>query len=146
RGPLVYTAEWVDSPDKHVRNIVLSRDDKLTARFEPALLHGVEVIKGQAESYSYDERHNLKHSREPFTAIPYYAWANRGPGQMEVWIANSQASVRPVPYPSLTMRSKVTSSVEPSSSNGVKKGPEMVADGEEPTSSRDEGSAFDWLP
>jgi hypothetical protein len=145
RGPLVYAAEWVDSPDKHVRNIVLSGDEQLTSRFEPALLNGVEVIKGQADDYSYDEKQNVKHTRESFTAIPYYAWANRGPGQMEVWIAASQAAAHPTPYPTLATKSKVTSSGPTMAENGVRD-PRLVADQEEPTSSTDTSSFYDWLP
>lgn len=145
RGPLVYAAEWVDSPDKHVRNIVLSGDEKLAAHFEPALLNGVEVIKGQADGFSYDERHNLKHTREPFTAIPYYAWANRGAGQMEVWIAASDSAAHPTPFPTLATKSKVTSSGPTVAENGVRD-PRLVADQEEPTSSADTSSFYDWLP
>jgi hypothetical protein len=33
---------------------------------------------------------------QEFTAIPYYAWANRGKGEMLVWIPNSEAGVQPV--------------------------------------------------
>ncbi len=145
RGPLVYAAEWADSPDKHVRNIVLSQDEKLAAQFEPALLNGVEVIKGEANSYTYDEKHNRKHTREPFTAIPYYAWANRGPGQMEVWIATSEDAVHVTPYPTLATRSKVTSSGPTMAENGVRD-PRLVADQEEPSSSSDVTSFYDWLP
>ncbi len=31
---------------------------------------------------------------QDFTAIPYFAWANRGPGEMIVWIANSESALR----------------------------------------------------
>jgi DUF1680 family protein len=27
-----------------------------------------------------------------FTAVPYYAWCNRGPGPMRVWLADGQRS------------------------------------------------------
>jgi DUF1680 family protein len=30
---------------------------------------------------------------EPFTAIPYYAWANRGKGEMMVWFPERVTSV-----------------------------------------------------
>ena len=30
-----------------------------------------------------------------FTAVPYYAWADRGPGQMLVWLPLTAAAVRP---------------------------------------------------
>jgi hypothetical protein len=32
---------------------------------------------------------------KPFLAIPYYAWANRGPGQMLVWLPRTSAAVKP---------------------------------------------------
>ena len=145
RGPLVYAAEWVDSPDKHVRNIVLSDKDKLKAEFRPALLSGVEIIEGTAEAYRYDADHQLKHQEEKFTAIPYYAWANRGSGQMEVWIADTEAAVHPTPFPTLAMKSTVTASGTNVTENGVKD-PRMVADGEEPASSNDTSSSYDWTP
>ncbi len=54
RGPIVYAAEWADSPDKHVRNILLSDNEKLRAEYKPELLTGVEVIEGSVEAYRYD--------------------------------------------------------------------------------------------
>ena len=101
RGPIVYAAEWADSPDKHVRNILLSDNENLKAEYKPDLLNGVEVIEGSVEGYRYGAKHELQHNREAFTAIPYYAWANRGHGQMEVWIANSETALHPVHYPTI---------------------------------------------
>ncbi len=69
RGPIVYCLEWPDNPGASVRDAILPDGEKLTAQFEPDLLNGVETIKAG----------RLK-------AIPYYAWANRGKGDMEVWI------------------------------------------------------------
>jgi len=69
RGPVVYCLEWPDNPGVRVRDAVLPDGEKLAAQFEPDLLNGVETIKAGL----------LK-------AIPYYAWANRGRGDMEVWI------------------------------------------------------------
>jgi DUF1680 family protein len=69
RGPIVYCLEWPDNPGVNLPDAVLSDSDPLTAQFEPGLLNGVETIQAG----------RLK-------AIPYYAWANRGKGRMEVWI------------------------------------------------------------
>jgi hypothetical protein len=69
RGPIVYCLEWPDNPGASVRSAVVTDHDKLTAQFEPDLLNGVETIKAGH-----------------WKAIPYYAWANRGKGAMEVWI------------------------------------------------------------
>jgi len=145
RGPLVYCAEWADSPDKHVRNLVLQPQQSFTAEFDPNKLAGVEVLKGQALAYRYDAHHQLQHSEQPFIAIPYYAWANRGPGQMEVWIAASGTAAHPTPFPTLATLSKVTSSGPTMAENGARD-PRLVADQEEPTSSADRSSSYNWLP
>jgi DUF1680 family protein len=72
RGPIVYCAEWPDNGGQ-VSNLVLSDDTQFSIEHQDDLLNGVTVIKGQA-----------------LTAIPYYAWAHRGPGEMAVWIRVSQ--------------------------------------------------------
>ena len=78
RGPIVFCAEWPDNPDGKVIDLTLPDDQLLRAKFEPRLLNGVEVIKGHAL--------NADKQEQDFTAIPYYAWANRGPGEMTVWL------------------------------------------------------------
>ena len=110
RGPIVYAAEWPDNPGHHVRNLVLSQDEKLTATFVPTLLGGVEVVKGHAAALSYDSHGKLNRKEQEFTAIPYYAWANRGPGQMTVWLADRDTDAKPLPWPTLAMQSTVTAS------------------------------------
>jgi DUF1680 family protein len=145
RGPLVYCLEWPDSPDKHVRNVLLTNENKLKAEWKPDLLNGVEVIETKAVAYRYNADRQLQHSEESLRAIPYYAWANRGPGQMEVWIAHEQSAVHPTPYPTLATKSKITSSGPTMAENGVRD-PRLVADGEDPTSSDDKTSYYDWLP
>src|SRR5581483_9473319 len=68
RGPIVYCLEGVDN-DGHVLDRPLPSGAALSARFERARLGGVEVISGGG-----------------VTAVPYYAWNNRGRGEMTVWI------------------------------------------------------------
>jgi DUF1680 family protein len=145
RGPIVYAAEWVDSPDHHVRNILLRDDQPLRAEWRPNLLKGVQVIQGKVTGFRYDAAHKLQRTEETFTAIPYYAWANRGPGQMEVWIANRESAVHPTPYPSIASEAKVTTSGSTMAENGLRD-PKLVADQEEPASSSDATSYYDWLP
>ena len=99
RGPIVYAAEWVDNPKGQVRNLMLPDSAPLTAEFKPALLHGVTVVKGKAVALANDAQGHVSKTEQEFTAIPYYAWANRGPGQMIVWIPNSEASASPAPFP-----------------------------------------------
>ena len=137
RGPLVYCAEWPDSPDHHVRNLLLDDDARLTAEFRPDLLNGVTVIKGRAAALAYNGQGQVSKREQDFVAIPYYAWANRGPGEMIVWIPNREASARPQPLPTLASTSKVKTS------GG--RNPRALNDQEEPRASNDAGP-FHWWP
>jgi DUF1680 family protein len=93
RGPIVFCAEWPDNPDGKVRNLLLPDDQSLTASFEPSLLNGVETVKGRAFSVSRSADGSLAKTEQDFKAIPYFAWANRGKGEMSVWLADSENSV-----------------------------------------------------
>jgi DUF1680 family protein len=97
RGPIVFCAEWPDNPNGKVRNLMLPDDQSLTATFEPALLNGVETIQGRAFRVSKNADGSLMKTEQDFKAIPYFAWANRGRGEMAVWLADSEATVR-VPH------------------------------------------------
>lgn len=139
RGPLVYCAEWPDSPTHHVRNLMLPDDARLTAEFRPDLLNGVAVIKGRAFGFADNESGRVSKSEQDFVAIPYYAWANRGPGEMAVWIANRPESVRAQPVPTIASTSKLRTS------GG--RNPRAINDQEEPRSSNDPANPpFHWWP
>ena len=140
RGPIVYAAEWIDNPNGKVRNLMLPDSAKLTAEYKSDLLKGVEVIKGKAVSLAFDGQGNVAEVEQEFTAIPYYAWANRGPGQMMVWIPNTVASAKPLAFPTVVTTAKVTASGKPQ--HNV----EAIKDGETPTASNDHASYFDWWP
>jgi hypothetical protein len=148
RGPIVFAAEGVDNVDHKVRNLLLPLQQKLTAEFRPDLLNGVEVVKGRAVALAYDRTGKVTHKDAEFMAIPYYAWANRGKDEMVVWLPDEQATAKPAPYPTLAMKSKVNVSRggERVSGEGVRAHPEGVNDGEDPTSSSDPSSYFDWWP
>lgn len=140
RGPIVYCAEWPDNPDGRVRNLVLPDNARLAVEFKPDLLKGVAVIRSKAYSISLDEAGKLIKREQDFTAIPYYAWANRGRGEMLVWLPSSEANARPRPFPSIATTSEVTVS------NRSRRDPRMINDGEEPSASNDPASYFDWWP
>lgn len=98
RGPLFYCVELADL-GFDPRDLVLLADTELTASWEPALLGGVTVLRGPALArelptpwnaglYLTGEEQWLPSTRAvELTAIPYYAWANREPGGMAVWLA-----------------------------------------------------------
>ena len=86
RGPVVYCAEWPDNKKGHVLNLSLNSINRYSTEFLPGLLNGVTVIKTVVNSSSQADNKKIDEAKIPFTAIPYYAWANRGAGEMMVWI------------------------------------------------------------
>lgn len=96
RGPLIYCAEWTDNEGK-VSNMVVPDDVSFTAEFKPDLLHGVTVLHSEVPAVVIEGANNLKTIRKSFTAIPYYAWAHRGPGEMMIWFPNKIVDVTLIP-------------------------------------------------
>ena len=72
RGPIVYALEGVDNGGT-LKDVRMPLDAAATHTFQAGLLNGVEAI-------------TLKAGDRTVTAVPYYAWNNRGRGEMEVWI------------------------------------------------------------
>lgn len=113
RGPLVYCAEWPDQKSQHVLNLVFDKSAVWNARFEPDSLLGVELISSEAREARRTLDDKIELSDEvPVTLIPYYAWNNRGPGEMMVWLPLSEKSSNPLPAPTIAFRSKVSGSRE----------------------------------
>ncbi|UCG59531.1 MAG: glycoside hydrolase family 127 protein [Phycisphaerales bacterium] len=110
RGPIVFCLEWPDNDGK-VLNLVIPDDAKLKTEYRPDLLGGVTVIRGKAQTVKRTTDGDIVPTKEkPFTAIPYYAWAHRGRGQMTVWPARKPEAARPEPADTLTYASKTTAS------------------------------------
>lgn len=72
RGPVVYALEGIDNGGT-LDDLNLPLDAPLAHAFRADLLNGVEVVTARV-------------GNRTVTAIPYYAWANRGKGAMQVWI------------------------------------------------------------
>ncbi|GAC1312548.1 MAG: glycoside hydrolase family 127 protein [Mucilaginibacter sp.] len=81
RGPVMYCGEWKDNFGK-VSNISIPRNTRFKSIYEHNLLNGVSVLK--ARVLKADSLYG-KVTKTEFTAIPYYAWANRGKGEMMIW-------------------------------------------------------------
>ncbi len=85
RGPIMYCAEWPDNNGR-AGNIVLPAGTVFSTEFKPAMLNGITIVKAEATVVVTDEKLNTVTTiKQPFVAIPYYAWANRGKGEMTVW-------------------------------------------------------------
>jgi DUF1680 family protein len=85
RGPVIYCAEWTDNGGK-TSNLILPENTAVEARFDPAILNGVTVLQTDGQAVIIAPS-GLQVSTRPqrITAIPYYAWANRGKGEMNIW-------------------------------------------------------------
>jgi DUF1680 family protein len=96
RGPLVYAAEWPDNGG-HALNIVVPDTARLTSEFRSDLLDGVEVITGDVTAVGRRSDGTTRTTPHQLVAIPYYAWANRGMGEMQVWLPRGPDLARPTP-------------------------------------------------
>jgi len=89
RGPVVYCLEEADH-GPHLAALALPRTAGLTAHTDPALLGGCVVVTATGTREVL--RSSLYTTTEPVTgfvplrALPYALWANRGEGEMRVWI------------------------------------------------------------
>jgi len=110
RGPLVYCAEWVDNGGK-VRNLLLDKNTDFTYEYKENLINGVNILKGISKSLSIDKSGNSTiETEQNFIAIPYYAWAHRGNGEMAVWFPYEKSAANPTPPPTIASESKVSAS------------------------------------
>lgn len=142
RGPILYCLEGPDNKDAAVLNIVVDRSASVQTEYRPDMLNGITVLKMRGTSTARQlNTDKLLKSEQEITAIPYYAWSNRGPSQMEVWIPYDASASRPLPAPTIASKSKVSSSVNK---------PSMYAslnDQYEPANSNDHSSSFlHWWP
>lgn len=95
RGPIVYCLESPDlPPDVDIEQIVIPLDMTLEERYEPQLLGGVTVLEGTGlvkrlpewGPELYREAEVVPADEVELRFIPYYAWSNRGPSEMSVWL------------------------------------------------------------
>lgn len=85
RGPLVYCAEWPDNGGR-AANILLPAQTAFSTEYKPDVLGGITQLKAQAPVVTIDEKgESINTQKRTVTLIPYYAWANRGEGEMTVW-------------------------------------------------------------
>ena len=93
RGPVVYCIESVDLPEEtEILDVYLPVNAKLTPEYRPELLGGVTTITGnvllrnESEKDLYHEITKPEWRSVTATFVPYYAWSNRGQGEMTVFM------------------------------------------------------------
>lgn len=109
RGPLVYCLEGVGDAQPSPFDVSLLIGENPTQNFTPEfradLLGGVTVIRAKAIAadkphsqeplyHALNERPGAGGKQVEVMLIPYYAWANRGPSEMEVWLPWVRAKER----------------------------------------------------
>jgi uncharacterized protein len=95
RGPLVYCLEQVDNGPELDR-LIIPVEEKFRSAEAEELLDGIVSLRGRAVRERPVEREGLYSDQPPetesvdITAIPYYAWANRGAGEMQIWMRSER--------------------------------------------------------
>lgn len=90
RGPIVYCFEGNDNGN-NIQELHVKRDEKIIiGNYDPELLGGIVPLKMKGiRIYANDGLYfeeDFSKKEEMLTAIPYYAWGNRGLTQMRVWM------------------------------------------------------------
>jgi DUF1680 family protein len=92
RGPVVYCVEEADN-GKELCRLHIGQAAGVSVKHEKALLEGVTLIsmigkheKDWAEDEPYRAVEDSALEDKALRFIPYYTWANRGPGEMTVWV------------------------------------------------------------
>src|SRR5262249_36294331 len=82
RGPIVYCAEWPEVSGARALELLVDPKAPMKSVVDKQLYGGVTVIETEAKSIA-----NPSAEPKPVRLIPYYLWANRGPGEMSVWLS-----------------------------------------------------------
>jgi hypothetical protein len=146
RGPLVYCAEWPDNGG-HALNLVVPDSTEFRTEFRKDLLNGIEVITGKVPAVVPTKAGSASVTQSPnFVAIPYYAWANRGMGEMAVWLPRTaeKATVLPIQLPGNIAQVRSSGGIEKkwTGYNDQNDDISAVYDGVDPLSSADESHRY----
>ncbi len=97
RGPMIYCLEQADQPESvNLLDAAINPYLPLQEAWQADLLGGVMTVRTQGilrtpeawQDNLYLPNGTVQATQRTvnLTAVPYYAWANRGPGAMRVWI------------------------------------------------------------
>ena len=105
RGPIVFCMEHLDQDNKErgsdLKSYTVKLNGSTTTHFDSSLLDGVLILshpgyinRSSADLglyYSADEPVNVQRAPVMLKLIPYFAWSNRDPSSMQVWIPYDRA-------------------------------------------------------
>jgi len=94
RGPLVYCVEGADNNGK-AWNIILPENTSFTFTEQKVLDEPVVALQASVPVVIVNpDGISIKTETKTITAIPYYAWANRGKNEMQVWLPTKIKDVK----------------------------------------------------
>ncbi|CAM4496920.1 hypothetical protein FHS16_005528 [Paenibacillus endophyticus] len=79
RGPIVYCLEQQDNPDLSYDGFKISPSGGIYVEHRPELLGGLTTLTVNS----------AQPGEKPYRLIPYYAWDNRQPGFMQIWMTEA---------------------------------------------------------
>jgi len=121
RGPVFYCFEAVDNGGK-VTDLALPSDAEVKWVYEPELLGGVVTLSAVGRRRAGGEwgdrgyRITVPDRKVKLKAIPFYAWDNRRPGEMQLWIPETTLLAEYPLAPTIALDAETAASVETSES------------------------------
>lgn len=93
RGPLVYCLEEIDN-GKNLQNLLLEADKPINVssieiggrKMNSLIASGLRVKDSPSDAALYTEYKPVEADPVTLTLVPYFAWNNRGEGEMTVWM------------------------------------------------------------
>jgi uncharacterized protein len=87
RGPIVYCCEWPDVDDGRVLDILIESRAELTPEHDASRDGGATIVRTRGTRVANPS------AERRVTLIPYYLWANRGAGEMTVWLSSTAYAI-----------------------------------------------------
>jgi hypothetical protein len=141
RGPIIYCAEAADH-SQSVLTMTVDPETSFTGLYQPNLLNGIYSLTCSTQNYTHPSSPSSLSSLpspssppHPLNLIPYFAWANREPGEMAVWFATKPEFITRFPEPP-GLESKARASASYAYDNSIP----YLNDGIDPVNSADRGN------
>lgn len=106
-GPMVFCVEAVDNGG-YALDLLVEKEAAFTPVYRDSLLNGVMVLEGKGRHVLND---GTLSGEQQLTAIPYYAWDNRGANEMMVWLPYEKGETIPRRRETLASQAEATVSI-----------------------------------
>lgn len=119
RGPVVYCFEDKDNSNGFMFDHFAVPEEKVDTEFDPQLLGGVVKLKLKGSHVSVQQDKKVIEPVE-LTAIPYYAWNNRGTANMLIWLPDQEPTtmLKPAETPATHATASASSGWAPGLNEG----------------------------